>query len=223
MQSSRRKVIKAEEVRVVSAPEKSASESPGTDPVLSVVERTALEAEMAALYAQKIQAAEQESYARGVSEGIQKGIEIQKNENLKPLKSLVQLIVELSEAKKKTIESAEEQIIQLSLAVAEKVIHLEVTTNREVILGVLKEAIRNIVDRENMKIHIHPDDLRYIMEIKPDFIKSFDGMRNVVFEEDRSVGQGGALIETLCGEVDARLEQQYHEIETTMRAHVHQG
>jgi flagellar assembly protein FliH len=221
MQSARRKVIKAEEVKVVSAPEKAASESFGA--ALSAVERTALEAETESLYTEKIRAAEQESYARGVAEGIQKGTEIQKNENLKPLQSLANVIMELSEAKEKIIEGAEKQIIQLSLAVAEKIIRLEVTTNREVILGVLKEAIRNIVDRENMKIHVHPDDLRYIMEINPDFIKSFDGMKNVAFEEDRTVGQGGTLIETQFGEVDARIEQQYQEIKTTMTAHVRQG
>lgn len=221
--SSRCKVIKAEEVKVVAVPEKPAPVSPGADPACSAEEHASRAAEMEALYSQKIKAAEQESYARGVAEGIQKGIEIQKNENLKPVQSLLHLIVELSEAKKKIIESSEEQILQLSIAVAEKVIHQEVTTNREVILGVLKQAIKNIVDRENMKIHIHPDDFHYIMEINPDFIKSFDGVKNVVLEEDRSIGRGGALVETQFGEVDARLEQQYHEIKTALTAHVHQG
>lgn len=221
MLSSRSRVIKAEEVKVVFAQERLTEAVAGAAPAESLADRAACEAEMEARYSQKIKAAEQESYARGVSEGIQKGIEIQKNENLKPLESLRNLMVELVEAKRAIIDGAEEQILQLSLAVAEKVIHLEVTTNREVILGVLKEAIRNIVDRENMKIHIHPDDFRYIMEINPDFIKSFDGMKNVVFEEDRSVGQGGALIETQFGEVDARLDQQYHEVKTAMASPVH--
>lgn len=222
MNASHCKVIKAEEVKVISAREQSPSEKPGSVPARPDAERTAREKEMEALYLQQIKTAEQESYAKGMSEGVLKGIEIQKNENLKPAQSLVQLIRELSEAKKKIIESAEEQIIQLSLAVAEKVIHSEVTTNREVVLSVLKEAIRSIVDRENMKIHIHPEDLRYITEIKPDFIKSFDGAKNVAFEEDRSVGQGGALIETLFGEVDARIDRQYHEVKTIMTSHVHQ-
>jgi flagellar assembly protein FliH len=69
-----------------------------------------------------------------------------------------------------------------------------------------------------MKIRLHPDDFRYIMEIKSDFIRSFDGIKNIVFEEDVSVGRGGALIETVCGEVDARLDQQYNEVKTAMLA-----
>jgi len=38
------------------------------------------------------------------------------------------------------------------------------------------------------------------------------------FCEDVSVGRGGALIETVCGEVDARLDQQYNEVKTSMLA-----
>jgi len=122
----------------------------------------------------------------------------------------------VSELKKNILDHAEEQIIQLSLAIAEKVIHHEVTTNREVIRNVLREAIKNIVDRENMKIRVHPHDFRYMMEIKSDFLQKFDGIRNIVFEEDETVLRGGAIIETLFGEVDARLDQQYHEIKTLM-------
>ena len=91
-------------------------------------------------------------------------------------------------------------------------IHLEVTTNKDVIHGVLKDAIKSISDRENMKIRIHPQDYRSMLAIKSDFIKGFDGMKNVIFEEDESIQRGGAIIETMCGEVDARLDQQYNEI-----------
>ena len=90
------------------------------------------------------------------------------------------------------------------------------TTNREVIRGVLKEAIKNISDRENMKIRVHPQDFHFMLEIKSDFLQGFDGIKNIVFEEDESIMRGGAIIETLCGEVDARLDQQYNEINTLM-------
>jgi flagellar assembly protein FliH len=218
MDLSNRKVIKAGEIKLLSKPERVGAVPPVVNTAPSTDECAALKMELEASFAQKIQIAEREAHARGVSEGIKKGIEIQKNEHLKPLQVLNDLIKELSEVKKKMLEEAEEQIVELSLAVAEKVMHLEVTSNRDVIQGVLREAIKNIVDRENMKIRLHPDDFRYIMEIKSDFIRSFDGIKNIVFEEDVSVGRGGALIETVCGEVDARLDQQYNEVKTSMLA-----
>ena len=67
-----------------------------------------------------------------------------------------------------------------------------------------------------MKIRVHPQDFQYMMEIKSDFLQNFDGIKNIVFEKDESIQLGGATIETLFGEVDARLDQQFNEIKTLM-------
>jgi flagellar assembly protein FliH len=55
-----------------------------------------------------------------------------------------------------------------------------------------------------------------MIEIKNDFLQSFDGIRNMTFAEDESIQRGGAIIETVCGEVDARLDQQYNEMKAAM-------
>lgn len=164
----------------------------------------------------KLQQTEQASYDRGLSDGIQKGRDIQKRETLEILQSMTRVIEEIAGLKKKMIEDVEGQIIGLALAVAEKVIQLEVTTNREIVRNVLREAIKSISDRENIKIRLHPQDFHYMVAIKSDFIQNFDGIRNIAFEEDESVQRGGAIIESLFGEIDARLEQQFSEIRKVM-------
>jgi flagellar assembly protein FliH len=200
-----RKVIKSEEVRFFRAPGDHALQADGFDP-----ER------VKEAFARKIRITEQEFYERGLSDGIRKGRELEKNETLQTLQAMSVIVKEMSALKKSTLENLEGEIVQLSLAVAEKVIHLEVTTNQEVIRGVLKEAIKNIGDRENMKIRVHPQDFQFMIEIKNDFLQSFDGIRNMTFAEDESIQRGGAIIETVCGEVDARLDQQYNEMKAAM-------
>jgi flagellar assembly protein FliH len=207
MKLSGRKVIKSEDVKFFRAPGDLALPADGFDPE-SVKDAIA----------RKIRITEQESYERGLSEGIRKGRELEKNETLQTLQAMSAIVKEMSALKKITLENMEEEIVQLSLAVAEKVIHLEATTNREVIRGVLKEAIKSIGDRENMKIRVHPQDFHFMMEIKNDFLQSFDGIRNVTFAEDESIQRGGAIIETGCGEADARLDQQYSEVKAAMTA-----
>ena len=214
MSSSGRKVIKSEEVKFLQVP----------GGVASILSRDLGDPSLLSsgfdlgrvkdALAKKVQLAEQESYEKGLSDGIRKGRELQRNETLQTLQAMASIVKETSKLKKSILENEEQQIIQLSLAIAEKVIHLEVTTNREVIRGVLKEAIKNIGDRENMKIRVHPQDFHFMLEIKSDFLHGFDGIKNIVFEEDESILRGGAIIETLCGEVDARLDQQYNEIKT---------
>ena len=178
-----------------------------TDSDLNVLKET---------YAKKIRSAEQQAHEKGLSEGIRQGRELQKKETLQSVQAVSALIDELSELKNSILEAAEEQILQLVLAIAEKVIHMEVKTNGEIIQNVLKAAMRNIVDRENMKVRVHPQDFQYMLEIKPDFLQSIDGIKNIVFEEDASILRGGAIIETMLGEVDARLDHQYNEIKSSM-------
>jgi len=216
MSSSGRKVIKSEEVKFLQVPRGAASilSRDLGDP--SLLSSGFDLGRVKDALAKKVQLAEQESYERGLSEGVRKGRELQRNETLQTLQAMASIVKETSKLKKSILENEEQQIIQLSLAIAEKVIHLEVTTNREVIRGVLKEAIKNIGDRENMKIRVHPQDFHFMLEIKSDFLHGFDGIKNIVFEEDESILRGGAIIETLCGEVDARLDPQYNELNTSI-------
>jgi flagellar assembly protein FliH len=221
MKSLNRRIIKSEEVNFVPKPgtadsgeyqvmgDVKNSRSPGA-------QTTSELKKMKEMFAKKIRRAEEVAYDRGMSDGIRQGRALQKEEAVHALQAMTNMTTDLSELKKNILEKAEQQIIQMVLGVAEKVLHLEVTTNREVIRNVLREAIRKIVDRENMKIRVHPQDFQYMVEIKADFLQTFDGVKNIVFEEDDSIQRGGAIIETMFGEVDARLDQQFREIKTLM-------
>jgi flagellar assembly protein FliH len=217
MKPTQTKVIKSEEIRFVNKFGK-AIPKPGrylkdgkdktlTDSDLNVLKET---------YSKKIQRAERDAHQKGLSEGIREGRELQRKESLQSIQALGALIQDLSGLKKNMLEAAEEQILQLTLAIAEKVIHMETTTNRDVIQSVLRAAMKSIVDRENMKIRVHPQDFQYMMEIKSDFLKNFDSIKNIVFEEDASITRGGAIVETMFGEVDARVDQQYNAIKSVM-------
>jgi flagellar assembly protein FliH len=202
-----RKVIKAVEVKFLN--------TPGNHPPQQVwfdTKRATEDAE------RRIQITGKECYEKGLADGIREGRELEKKDAAQVLQAMSMIIKGMSALKQETIEKLEEEIVQLSLAIAEKVIHVEVTTNREVIRGVLKEAIKNINDREDMKIRLHPQDFQDMVLIKNDFMRSFDGIQNVVFTEDESIQRGGAIIETTCGEVDARLDQQHYEIKMAMTA-----
>ena len=217
MKSSHRRIIKSEEVNYTEQPEKPKAETSICPDHLKKTGQTvnALD-RLKETFASKLQLAEQDAYSRGLSDGIRQGKEFQKNESLQTLKAMAAIVADVSALKKNILMGAEEQMIRLTFAIAEKVLQLEVTVNRDVIQSVLKEAIKNIVDREHMKIRIHPDDFHYMMEIKSDFLQNFDGIKNIVFESDSSIGRGGAIIETLFGEVDARIDQQYQELKKMM-------
>ncbi|SEM07067.1 flagellar assembly protein FliH [Syntrophus gentianae] len=162
----------------------------------------------------KIAEVQKSAYEEGFSAGVKEGSETQRNEMLTVVNTLHALTEEIRIFKEKTLEASEKQVLDLCFSIAEMVVHKEISTDQSVILGVLKEAFRNIVERENIKVRLNPVDFQYMVEIKSDFINSMDGVRNVFFEEDGSISRGGAVIETDSGEVDARISEQLHEIKS---------
>jgi flagellar biosynthesis/type III secretory pathway protein FliH len=151
------------------------------------------------------------------NQGFAAGIALQKEQSLTTLKALAQILREVGDLKLKIFADAEEQMLRLVWAVAEKVIYDEVSTNSQIVLGVLREAVKGVVDREGMKIHLNPQDFLFMMDMKADFIKEINGIKNVTFDEDEGIQRGGALLETLAGEVDARLEQRVKEVKGALK------
>ena len=150
-------------------------------------------------------------------QGFAAGVALQKEQGLTTVKALSQILREVGDVKKKLLASTEEQMLSLVLAVAEKIIYDEVSTNPQIIRGVLREAVIGVLDREGMKIRLNPQDYHFIMDMKADFLKEFGGVKNVTFEEDGGLQRGGAVLETLAGEVDARLEQRLKEVKEALQ------
>lgn len=223
MDSYKRKVIKAGEVvetgkSVPLTGSVTKIPVPGAAPGRSVSNPGAAKSQAAPaeptsqLTQNQIKKISEDAYAKGHAEG-QKS---KHKEVAAALETLAAVTKSMPSIKRNILEKGEEQMVKLAVAIAEKIIQQEVATRKDVIFGVLKGAIKNIAETDGMKVRLSTQDFRYMMEVKKDFLQSFDGIRNVVFEEDSSIKRGGAVVETMFGEVDARLESQLKEIKAAM-------
>ncbi len=156
----------------------------------------------------RIRTAQSEAYEKGFAEGSAK----ERRELSEAIKTAVSLILELEYIRRETLERMEVRILDLAFAIAAKVIHQEPRANPEIVVRVLKAAIRNLTDRDGIRIHVNPKDHEYLVSINPEALKEVEGLRNAVFVKDEGIKRGGTLIETAFGEVDARLEEQLSEI-----------
>jgi len=154
----------------------------------------------------------------GFAGGIQEGMIRQKKEYAQTIASVVATMKELAGLRQKIIEETEQDILQLVFAIVEKVLAQEVQQNKTAVISVLKEAIRGITARDGMKVHLNPQDFQNITEIKEDLQTEMEGINDILFEEDPGIKPGGVIIETLFGEVDARLNHQLQEIKSGLGA-----
>jgi flagellar assembly protein FliH len=163
---------------------------------------------------------QEQAYIEGFEKGERDGLESAKASLEPVVQHLSQSIEALENAKKELHLRTEREAVELALAIAEKIVSHEVQTNREVVLSVVEEALKKVVDRKNIKIRVAPPDFHFLNNAKvqiPDLEELFE---KATFEEDKSIVNGGCVIETNLGDIDARIEKQFQAVEDAFRSEI---
>jgi len=162
-----------------------------------------------------LNAALEKKYEEGLKTGYENAVRDLHNNYVKKIKEAEEEFRYLLEQIDNRMIDYEKQfenlIVNLSLEVSKKIVRREIQLDSP-IETVLREAMRKILGANNVKIKIHPDDLK---KISADGDKSFlkdESFDRIKFEEDERIEQGGCVIETEIGNVDSRISTQLNEL-----------
>lgn len=108
--------------------------------------------------------------------------------------------------------SQESEMVALALDIARQVIKTEVSQNPVVVHAVLANALRRITDKDAVRVRVSVSDSPRVKEAREDLLEVVDGLRFIEIVEDRRVGDGGCVIETNAGTIDAKIETQIAEV-----------
>ncbi|WP_092078015.1 FliH/SctL family protein [Desulfuromonas thiophila] len=125
---------------------------------------------------------------------------------------------QISRAREQILQRSRDDMLELVIAIAQRVIQLEVEERRDLIRFTVEKAIAAAVQAEEFHIRVHPEDMAVVEEHKPLFIASLSGLSNIEFVADRSLSRGGCVLESPAGKVDARIETQLDEIFSHLRS-----
>ena len=106
----------------------------------------------------------------------------------------------------------EGEMVALALDIARQVIKTEVAQNPAAVHAVLANALRRITDKDNVRVRVSVADAPRVKEAREDLMEIVDGLRFIEIVEDRRVGDGGCVIETNAGTIDAKIETQIAEV-----------
>ena len=112
------------------------------------------------------------------------------------------------------LEETEQEIINLVLLISKKVIKVISENQRNVIISNVVQALRKVKGRGNIIIRVNIADLKLATEHIKDFINLVEGAKSIQIVEDSSIDEGGCIIDTDFGEIDARIASQLAELET---------
>ena len=173
----------------------------------------------------------QEGFSEGYDEGIKKG----RADGEKAVRNEMKDTINQANAKaQKTIQDAKEQtseyfiraedeIVKVVLQAIEKIIPQHFLDAPQVILPVVREAIKYVRDQKEIKIHVEPESYDLILMARSEFQSMLtDGTAILEVVSDEALKPGDVVIETPNGGVDARLSTQLELLKDAIKTVLHQ-
>lgn len=159
------------------------------------------------------------AFQKGFLEGKKVGFESGSKKADSVIVSLNAALGQLENIRKEIYREIEEEVVQLALSVARKIVCHEVNTSRKTVACVAREALNQVDNPAKIKIKLNPDDLQFIDDIRSQLSRFLRNVDHIRFEADESIQSGGCLIETDRGDIDARIEKQFQALEESFQSH----
>jgi flagellar assembly protein FliH len=145
----------------------------------------------------------------GVAEGYQQAREEASAELNEIHNRVAQALSDLAGAKRKLRNEAEGELISLSLAIARRILHREVSIDPEALHGLIHTALQKLQNREISRVRVYPagaDAVRSALE-------RIGAAPAIQVFPDPGLKSGGIVFETSFGELDASVDSQLQEIQ----------
>ncbi len=156
---------------------------------------------------------EREAYEKAFALGEKAGTEVASRKFQSALDSLDKAKKEFDRLIQEVIHRSEPEFINLCLAVCKKVLSVEISENRDVVVNVIKGGLQSILDTTSVKIRINPANLEYVQQHLDEIMAAKDGLKDVILEGDERIEKGDVVIETSFGNIDSRIDKKMEEIE----------
>jgi flagellar assembly protein FliH len=153
----------------------------------------------------RVKTAYQQGFAAGQASGIQ-----QASERIEPAAAAFhRIVMELSSMRKKFRADVEEDTVKLAIAIARRILHRELSTDPEAILGLVLAAFQKLNARETHRLRLSPPDAKIVQEHR----SRFEFPEALEMIADPSLAPASAVFETSRGELDACVDTQLAEIQ----------
>lgn len=156
---------------------------------------------------------EAQARKKGQETGYEEGYRTGQEEVTRLVERVHTIIQKIIEKRSEIIENTETQIVNLVLMISKKVIKVISENQRNVVINNVLQALRKLKTRGDVVVRVNLEDLKITSEHVKEFLKLVENVKSITVMEDSTVDQGGCVIETDFGEIDARISSQLNEIE----------
>jgi len=149
--------------------------------------------------------------------GFQAGMAQAEEEIAVRVDRLMRLVEGATQAREELLLRSEPEIIELAIGIAEKLVGQELTINRAAVPGIVRRALARVGRSDACYLRVNPADAQIIEEyLRHDLVKAKCEM--VI---DDQIEEGGCIIATSYGQVDAQISSQIAEVRAALLGEEH--
>jgi flagellar assembly protein FliH len=151
----------------------------------------------------------QEAFQKGLRQGEAEGRKQTLAQLDAELQRLGRAIAEMAGLRRIIRREAEEELVRLSLAIARRILHRELTVDPEALTGLVKAALEKLDLRDTFRVRMHPDHADAVARC----LAQIGAPQKIEVVPDTSLEKGSVIFETGRGSLDASAETQLAEIQ----------
>ena len=125
---------------------------------------------------------------------------------------------EIAGLQARMLKEVESEVVKTAVAVAHQILVAELQLREDAVVDVAVTALVAAKNARDINLRVHPRDAKALRGAKERLLSNMTRAKDIEIKEDRRVHQGGVLIETEAGVVDAQLETQLEEIARVLGA-----
>jgi flagellar assembly protein FliH len=148
---------------------------------------------------QLAEAARREGYAHGYEEGLRQA----RDEQQAAVVRVAALVGAARAEATELVRGLERQVVELSLALAEKLVAREIRIDPGLVLGVVASALDEAREATVVRVLVSSPDYPLVAEHWAELDRSAMGQACLLVADER-IEPGGCLIETTTGQIDAQ-------------------
>ena len=145
-------------------------------------------------------------------EGLKEGKELAERGLINVFRALRASSETIHNLRDKIFRESEDELINLIMLVARKVIIREIAQDRSILNEVVKHALAGLSAREEITVRINPDDYQHATSGRDDLLHKELLNERLLLKPDPSVAVGFCLVDTEMGTIDASLDGQMDQI-----------
>jgi flagellar assembly protein FliH len=166
--------------------------------------------------AERREDAEAERLQAAGAEGFERGLAAGRAEIVAAVEALGAAATELGREREASAAATEQAAVELALQIAEKVLGAALEARPELVLDVVRGALRRLAEPQESVLLVNPEDVDLVRAAVEELAAEHGASLSV--RAERRVPSGGCLVRTQAGEIDARVATQLQRAGAVVRA-----